>query len=118
MKIMFLKCRLENFSKALEHAELLLQYQSKDVDPVRWVFFCNMAEAFALNGQVEKAEHCLERARQLNRANETDHSHKHLVLAEAAIAGAKGDYRFSVKLAKEVIDMPAEVTMRQPQQIA
>ena len=113
-----LNCRLENFSEALQHAELLLRYLSTDVDPAKWLFFCNMSEAFALNGHIEKAEYCLERSRELNRANRTDHSKKHLVLAEAAIAGAKGDYRLSVKLAKAVIDTPAEVTMRQPQQIA
>jgi DNA-binding CsgD family transcriptional regulator len=111
--IVHLNFLLENHDAALSHAEHLLTLLSPTNDPATSSHFLELVNAFSVNGEIEKARLCLDRARTLSANDRTGYSSAHLLLGEAILFEGSKDYYSAISLAKQVLDQPIEIVKRE-----
>jgi DNA-binding CsgD family transcriptional regulator len=111
-------CELVDYGAALSNAKLLLEYLASTNARPSWTIFESLCEAFALNGQVAKAQYCLDHSRLLNQANPTPNSSAMIQIGEAMIMEAKRDYDDALTLAKKILEQPLPVVTHSRHRLA
>ena len=110
--IILMHCQVENYAAALVYAESLLGYLTSRTVPASWAFYENVADAYAFNGQVEKAQYCMDQARNLKQNSVlTPFSIASSQISQAILSEARKDYNFAIAIAKEVLDQPVSDVM-------
>ena len=110
--IVLIQTHTEKHAAALKNAELLLGYLQSATVPASLSPYLNIADAFAFNGQVERAEQCLDRADSLKeRIVATPHTDATCRVSRAILFEAKKDFRSAIALALEVLAQPVTVVM-------
>lgn len=111
-------CELVDYGTALSNAKLLYEYLTSTTARPSWIMFENLCEAFALNGQVAKAQYCLDQSRLLNQTNPTPDSSAMIQIGEAMIMEAKRDYDAVIALAKKILEQPVAAVTHGPHRLA
>ena len=107
--IVHFHCYLGNFRSALVHAEQLEHYISVPRQPIRWMYYLILVDAYSLNQLPERATGSLSRARALAPKIPTDFSAGHLTVGHAMLMGAEGDFRGCMSLALELVNQPISI---------
>ena len=104
--LVHLYCETENYEAAKRHAELLFEYLQDKSHVVTWGMFGNLADAFSFSGEIDKAQHCLDRVDSLMKSSLTPYSTAAKLLCEAHFLQAKREHHAAIAIAKEVLDQP------------
>ena len=100
---------LGNHLAALKDAELLMGYLRSTSTQQNVAVFAALCETYALDGQVEKAQYCLDQARALSQSNPQPSALALTAIGEATILEGKGQYDSAISLATRLLKQPASI---------